>query len=63
MKEQTVRTYKQKYEFDIDDLENCMNNTIAEGWYVKSVTAIRQVQDCTPGVVVVYERDTDNEND
>lgn len=63
MKQQTVRTYKQGHESDIDDLEDYMNDTIAEGWYVRSVTAIRQVQGCTPGVVVVYERDTDNEND
>ena len=63
MKQQTVRTYRQGDVSDIDDLENYMNDTIAEGWYVKSVTAIRQVQGCTPGVVVVYERDTDNEND
>ena len=63
MKQQTVRTYKQEYVSDIDDLEDYMNDTIAEGWYVKSVTAIRQVQGCTSGVVVVYERDTENEND
>ena len=63
MKQQTVKTYRQQNVSDIDDLEYYMNNTIAEGWYVKSVTAIRQVQGCTPGVVVVYERDTEDEND